>query len=128
MGESGCVAWIFDKRGYILVDKRKAGEEKLMAVALDAGAIDMKNEPGEDSYEIITEPENLSEAQAALEASNIPVALAEVTMLPKNYVELDAKTAEQMARLMEALEDHDDVQNVYANFDIPEEVAKEVES
>jgi YebC/PmpR family DNA-binding regulatory protein len=128
MGESGCVAWIFDKRGYILVDKRKAEEEKLMAVALDAGAIDMKNEPGEDSYEIITEPENLSEAQAALEASNIPVALAEVTMLPKNYVELDAKTAEQMARLMEALEDHDDVQNVYANFDIPEEVAKEVES
>ncbi|MGD2080090.1 MAG: YebC/PmpR family DNA-binding transcriptional regulator [Nitrospirota bacterium] len=128
MGESGCVAWIFDKRGYILVDKREAGEEDLMTVVLDAGAIDMKNDPGEENYEIITEPENLNDARAAIEASNIPVPLAEVTMLPKNYVELDAKTAEQMTRLMEALEDHDDVQNVYANFNIPEEAAKEVES
>ncbi len=128
MGESGCVAWIFDKLGYILVDKRKVGEEDLMSVVLDAGAIDMKNDPGEENYEIITEPEKLNEVKAALEAANILVALAEVTMLPKNYVELDAKTAEQMTRLMETLEDHDDVQNVYANFNIPDEVEKEVAS
>lgn len=128
MGESGCVAWIFDKLGYILVDKREVEEEDLMSVVLDAGAIDMKNDPGEENYEIITEPEKLNEVKAALEAANIPLALAEVTMLPKNYVELDAKTAEQMTRLMETLEDHDDVQNVYANFNIPDEVEKEVAS
>lgn len=128
MGESGCVAWIFDKLGYILIDKREVGEEDLMSVVLDAGAIDMKNDPGEENYEIITQPEKLNEVKAAIEAANIPLALAEVTMLPKNYVELDAKTAEQMTRLMETLEDHDDVQNVYANFNIPDEVEKEVAS
>lgn len=128
MGESGCVAWIFDKRGYILVDKKAVDEDALMGVVLDAGATDMKNEPGEDNYEIITEPEMLNGVKSAIEAANIPVALAEVTMLPKSYVDLDAKNAEQMTRLMESLEDHDDVQNVYANFNMPDEVAKEAAS
>lgn len=126
LGETGCVSWIFDKKGYILVNKAKASEDSVMSAALDAGAEDMKNEPQEDNYEIITAPEALNEVKAALEKVNIPIESAEVTMLPKNYVALDEKSAEQMLRLMDALEDHEDVQNVYANFDIPDEVAEKV--
>ena len=126
LGETGCVSWIFDKKGYILVNKAKASEDSLMSAALDAGAEDMKNEPQEDNYEIITAPEALNAVKAAIEKVNIPIESAEVTMLPKNYVALDGKSAEQMLRLMDALEDHEDVQNVYANFDIPDEVAEKV--
>jgi len=122
MGESGCVAWIFDKTGYILVEKSATDEDTLMTVVLDAGAHDMKNDPGEDSYEVLTSPEDMEAVKSAIEAKNIPIALAEITMLPKNYVDLDVKAGEQMERLMEGLEDHDDVQAVYANFNIPEEV------
>ncbi len=121
LGETGCVAWIFDKKGYILVAKA-ADEDTLMSVALEAGALDMKNDPKEDNYEVITAPEDLNAVVKALKDATIEAALAEVTMLPKNYVMLDSRQGEQMARLMEALEDHDDVQNVYSNFDIPEEV------
>lgn len=124
LGETGCVSWMFDKRGYILVNKSKASEDAVMTAALDAGAEDMKNDPGEDNYEIITAPEDLNNVKGALEKANIPIESAEVTMLPKNYVVLDAKPAEQMIRLMDALEDNDDVQNVYANFDIPDDVAE----
>ena len=123
IGETGCVSWMFDKKGYILVDKKLSDEDALMSLALDAGAEDMKNDPEEDNYEIITAPEDLKKVKEALEKANIKTNLAEVTMLPKNYVKLEAKDAAQMLRLMEALEDHDDVQNVYANFDIPDEVA-----
>ncbi len=126
LGETGCVSWLFDKKGYILVSKSAASEDTVMSVALDAGAEDMKNEPGEENYEIVTSPEDLIAVKDAVEKSNIPVESAEVTMLPKNYVVLDEKAAEQMIRLMEALEDHDDVQNVYANFDIPDEIAEKV--
>ncbi len=128
MGETGCVSWIFDKRGYILVDKKAVDEDTLMSIVLYAGATDMKNDPGENSYEIITEPESLDGVKSALVSAKIPVTLAEVTMLPKSYVDLDSKGADQMTRLMDALEDHDDVQNVFANFNIPDEVAKGVES
>jgi YebC/PmpR family DNA-binding regulatory protein len=126
LGETGCVSWLFDKNGYILVRKSAASEDAVMSVALEAGAEDMKNDPGEENYEIVTSPENLIAVKDAIEKSNIPVESAEVTMLPKNYVVLDEKAAEQMIRLMEALEDHDDVQNVYANFDIPDEIAEKV--
>lgn len=122
LGETGCVAWIFDKKGYILVDKKAVDEDSLMSVALDAGAQDMKNDPKEENYEIITAPEDLNAVTNALKAAAIQTTLAEVTMLPKNFVTLDARQGEQMTRLMEALEDHDDVQNIYSNFDIPEEV------
>ena len=124
LGETGCVSWIFDKKGYILVNKAKASEDSVMSAALDAGAEDMKNDPQEDNYEIITAPEVLNDVKAAIEKANIPIESAEVTMLPKNYVALEGKAAEQMLRLMDALEDHEDVQNVYANFDIPDEVAE----
>jgi YebC/PmpR family DNA-binding regulatory protein len=126
LGEAGCVAWIFDQKGYILIEKTKVDEDTLMSVALDAGAEDMKNDPKEDNYEIITAPENMNQVKVAIEAKGIPVALAEVTMLPKNYAILDEKHAEQMIRLIEVLEDHDDVQNVYTNFDASDEVMSKV--
>lgn len=120
LGESGCVAWMFEKKGCILVEKSSIDEDTLMTVALDAGADDMKNEPDEDNYEILTTPENFSNVKEAVEKNKIPVSLAEITMLPKNYIDLEGNAADQMVRLMEALEDNDDVQNVYANFDVPE--------
>jgi len=126
LGEAGCVGWMFEKKGYILVEKTSIDEDSLMSAVLEAGAEDMKNDPGEDSYEIITAPEDINKVKASLETSSIPISLAETTMLPKNYVTLDDKSADQMIRLVEALEEHDDVQNVYTNFDIPEEVMAKV--
>ena len=122
LGETGCVAWIFDKRGYILAGKKTVDEDTLMGVALEAGALDMKNDPAEENYEVITSPEDLAGVKEALQKASIETSLAEVTMLPKSYVTLDARQGEQMGRLIEAIEDHDDVQNVYSNFDMPEEV------
>ncbi len=121
LGESGCVAWIFDKKGYILVEKSKIDEDTLMTIVLDAGAEDMKNDPKEDNYEIITETENLDMVKNALSSNKIEFSLAEVTMLPKNYVPVEGSSAEQMIRLVDALEDHEDIQNVYANFDVADD-------
>ncbi len=126
LGETGCVSWLFDKKGYILINKSKATEDSVMSIVLDAGAEDMKNDPQEDNYEVITAPEDYSYVKAALEKANIPIESAEITMLPKNYMVLDEEAAEQMLRLINALENQDDVQNVYANFDIPDEVAEKV--
>jgi YebC/PmpR family DNA-binding regulatory protein len=126
LGETGCVSWMFDKKGYILVNKTKASEDSVMSVALEAGAEDMKNEPQEDNYEIITAPEDMNKVTTALENANIPIESSEVSMIPQNYVVLDEKPAEQMLRLMDALEDHEDIQNVYSNFDIPDEVAEKI--
>jgi YebC/PmpR family DNA-binding regulatory protein len=126
LGEVGCVSWMFEKKGYILVEKAKTDEYTLMSIALDAGAEDMKNDPREDNFEIVTAPENLGRVKVAIEESGIPMALAEVTMLPKNYATIDERQADQMIRLIEALEDHEDVQNVYTNFDVPDEVIDKV--
>lgn len=126
LGESGCVSWIFEKKGYILVSKAKTSEDMVMTVALDAGAEDMRNDPEEENFEIITAPEDFAAVKGAVEKAGLPVESAEVTMLPKTYVVLDGKTAEQMVRLIDALEDNDDVQNVYANFDIPDDVAEKI--
>jgi transcriptional/translational regulatory protein YebC/TACO1 len=95
-----------------------------MSASLEAGAEDMKNDPEEDNYEIITSVEDFAAVKEALEKAQVPIESAEVTMLPKSYVVLDEKTADQTIRLMEALEENDDVQNVYSNFDIPDEVAE----
>ncbi len=122
MGEAGCVAWIFDKKGYILIDKKTIDEDNLMSIALDAGAEDIKNDPEEENYEIITAPEDIKNVKEFLEKKNIALNLSEVTLIPKNYVKLGTKDAEKMLKLMGALEEHDDIQNVYANFDIPDEV------
>jgi YebC/PmpR family DNA-binding regulatory protein len=125
MGEAGSVAWMFHKSGYIVVEKKKADEETLIALALDAGADDMKSDDP-DQYEILTTPGEIERVKKALEAKGTPIALAEVTQIPQTYVKLEGKDAEQMLRLMEALEDHDDVQKVYANFDISQELMEKV--
>jgi YebC/PmpR family DNA-binding regulatory protein len=120
LGEQGCVAWIFDPKGIISVPKEKADEETVMLAALEAGAEDVRVE--DETFDVITAPEDLPTVRQALDAAKIPALLAETTMLPKSTVELQGKEAQQMLRLLEALEDHDDVQHVYANFDIPESV------
>ncbi|MEN8263048.1 MAG: YebC/PmpR family DNA-binding transcriptional regulator [Nitrospirota bacterium] len=121
MGETGCVSWMFDKKGYILVEKSAGDEDTIMSIALDAGAEDFKNEPDEENYEIITAPEDFNSVKEFLEQKKIPMNLSEITMIPQNYVKLDSKDAGKMLKLMDLLEDHDDVQNVYANFDIPDD-------
>jgi len=126
LGDAGCVSWMFTNKGYILVEKTRIDEDSLMAAALEAGAEDMKNDPKEDSYEIISSPEDMVTIKDALESSGIPVSLAEITMLPSTYITLDETSAEQMLKLVEALEDNDDTQNVYTNFDIPDEIMTKV--
>jgi YebC/PmpR family DNA-binding regulatory protein len=121
MGESGCVSWMFHQKGYIVVDKKNASEDELMTLALDAGAEDMLSDPDEPNYEIITAPHDYEGVKKALTDKGIKMEVSELTMLPQTYVKLEGKEAEQMVRLMDALEDCDDTQNVYANFDIPDE-------
>ncbi len=120
LGESGCVSWMFNKKGYIVVNQSKANEEKLMNLALDSGAEDMQAE--DDNFVVTTAPHDFERVKKAIEDAGIVPDAAEITMLPQTYVKLEGKEADQMLRLMEQLEDSDDVQNVYANFDIPEEI------
>jgi YebC/PmpR family DNA-binding regulatory protein len=120
LGEQGCVAWVFDPKGIISIPKENTDEETVMMAALEAGAEDVRVE--EETFDVITAPEDLPEVRQAVDQAGISYTLGEVTMLPKNTVELQGKEAQQMIRLMEMLEDHDDVQHVYANFDIPESV------
>jgi YebC/PmpR family DNA-binding regulatory protein len=120
LGESGCVAFTFHKRGYIQVETSKVDEDKLMAIALDAGAEDMQRE--ESLFAVTTTPKDFEKVRDAIGKSGIKPLSAEVTMVPTTTVKLEGKHAEQMIRLMEDLEEHDDVQHVYANFDIPEEI------
>lgn len=120
LGESGCVAWVFDTKGLISIPKENADEDTVIATALESGAEDVRVE--DDSYEVISAPEDLQQVRKAFEDASIAFTSAEVTMLPKTTVKLDGKEAQQMLRLMEMLEDLDDVQHVYANFDIPDEV------
>ena len=119
LGEAGCVGWMFHKKGQILVDLKTVDEDKLMAIVLDAGAEDMQT--GEGEFEVITTPENFEKVKKAIDDNKIPATFAEVTMVPQSYIKLTGHKAQQMLHLMEVLEDHDDVQKVYANFDIPEE-------
>ncbi|GBC60879.1 YebC/PmpR family DNA-binding transcriptional reg ulator [Desulfonema ishimotonii] len=120
LGENGCVAWMFDKKGYINIEKSVTDEETLMEVALEAGAEDVR-EDGE-TFEVITAPEDFEAVREAIEAASVPYLEAEVTMLPQTITTLTGKEAEQMIRLMEALDDCEDVQKVYTNADIPDEM------
>lgn len=120
MGEAGCVSWMFHKKGYIVVDGKGIDEDNLLNLALEAGAEDMRRDG--DNFEIITSTGDFENVKAAVEKAGIAVSLAEVTMIPQNYMDVDDKSAEQVLRLMELLEDHDDVQNVYSNFNITDEV------
>lgn len=116
LGESGCVSWMFEKKGLIVVNSQNASEDDLMMLVLDAGADDMKVEDG--TFEIITQVENFETVKKALEASKIPMESAEISMIPKNTIKIEGTQAERLLKLMDVLEEHDDVQNVYANFDI----------
>jgi YebC/PmpR family DNA-binding regulatory protein len=124
LGEAGCVAWMFDKKGYLVVAKSAVDEEQLMELALDAGAEDIQE--GEKEFEVITDPSAFDAVKEALDQAGVQYLLAEVTMHPQSVVQLAGKNAEQMLRLMEQLEDQDDVQKVYANFDIPEGVMEQL--
>lgn len=124
MGEAGCVSWMFSKKGYIVVEKARADEEKLMSLALEAGAEDMRSD--ENNYEIITSPHDFENVRNRIKDNGIEMALNEVAMVPQSYIKLEGREAEQMLKLMEALEDHDDVHKVYANFDIPDEIIEKV--
>jgi YebC/PmpR family DNA-binding regulatory protein len=124
MGEPNSVKWMFDKRGVILVDKAAAEENRLMEIALEGGADDVGDAGGD--YEIVSDPSAFDAVRAALEAAGIETTSAEVTMVPQNTVPVEESNARSVLRLVEALEDHDDVQAVYANFDIPESVLAEV--
>jgi len=124
LGENGCVDWMFDKKGWIPVKKSEADEETLMTAALEAGAEDIREEDTEN-FEIITPPDAFEDVKAALDEAGIAYENEEVTMLPQTYINLSGKEAEQMYKLMDALDDTDDVQRVYTNADIPEEVIAE---
>lgn len=124
LGESGCVAWMFNKKGQIILEKRNdIDEDEVMLVALEAGAEDVIVE--DDMIQIITEPKNLEEVKNEIQNNDFKISSAEITMIPSNTVKLEGKAAEQVMKLVEELEDHDDVQEVYANFDIPEEIMEE---
>ena len=126
MGESGSVAWMFSKKGYIAVEKSKADEETLMTLAIDAGADDFSAD--ESTYEIYTSPEAFEKVLNAVKAKSIQPDTAEVSMIPQTYVKVEGKAAHQVIKLMEALDEHDDVQHVYGNFDIEESVLAEAVS
>jgi transcriptional/translational regulatory protein YebC/TACO1 len=116
---------MFEKKGLIKVSKENYDEEELFMVVIDAGAEDMQSDDS-DFYEIYTDPDQLNDVQTKLEENGINLESAERTMIPKNTVNLDEKPAEQMLKLMEILDDHDDVQDIFANFDIAEEVINKV--
>lgn len=120
LGEPGCVAWIFEKKGLIIVEKSSVDEEKLFDLALEAGAEDVNEEDAQ--FEVITDPSDFETVRASLENEGVEYTLAEVTKTPSNTVKVEGKKAQQMITLMEALEDNDDVSNVYANFDISDDV------
>ncbi|CAD7842864.1 MAG: Probable transcriptional regulatory protein YebC [Olavius algarvensis Delta 4 endosymbiont] len=120
LGENGCVAYMFDKKGYLVIEQSVTDEDALMEVALDAGAEDVR-EDGEN-FEVITEPTDFEDVRSAIEEAGITTIAAEVAMLPQTVTPVAGKEAEQMVRLMDALEDCDDVQKVYTNADLPDDL------
>jgi YebC/PmpR family DNA-binding regulatory protein len=124
LGEAGCVAWMFSQEGLLVFRKDEIDEEKLFEVALEAGAEDIKESDKE--FEVITEPSPFERVKTAIENAGLKYVLAEITMVPQKTVNLDGKNAQQMLTLMELLEDNDDVNHVYANFDIPDEVMEAI--
>jgi YebC/PmpR family DNA-binding regulatory protein len=119
LGEANSVAWMFEKKGYIVIEKSKADEEKLLAAAIDAGADDMQDD--DDNWEVLSAPGSFEAVREAVKALGIEPSSAQVSMIPQNYVKLEGKVAQQMLKLMEAIDDLDDVQHVWSNFDISEQ-------
>ncbi len=126
IGTTGCVSYMFSKKGVILVEKGAKTEEEMMDIALEAGADDFTANP--DGYEILTSPENFDTVREALIAKGITPASAEISMVPANTVEIkDAETASKILKMIELLDDHDDTKNVYSNYDIPDDIAAQIE-
>ncbi|MFN2455107.1 MAG: YebC/PmpR family DNA-binding transcriptional regulator [Pyrinomonadaceae bacterium] len=119
MGESGSVGWMFDKKGYIVVNKETKPEDELFEIVTEAGAEDLRDD--EDNFEIITAPDSFDAVLTAVKGAGIEPEVAEVEMIPQTYIKLEGQEAKQMLKLMEVLEDHEDVQKVSANFDISDE-------
>lgn len=126
LGATGCVAWMFDRKGMAVVARDKIEEDALMELALEAGADDVRI--AGDMYEVIAEPEAFAGVCAALEAAGVPTEGADLTRIPRDTVELSSADARRVLKMMEALDDHDDVQNVSANFNIPDDVLAELEA
>jgi YebC/PmpR family DNA-binding regulatory protein len=124
LGENGCVAWMFDKRGYFIFEIAKVNEDTIVDLALEAEAEDVKND--NENIEVITQPENYTKFSNLIKEQNIDCLLSEVTLIPKTTVDLEGKKALQMLNLLEQLEDQDDVQKVYANFNIADEIMEEI--
>ncbi|HBY57248.1 MAG TPA: YebC/PmpR family DNA-binding transcriptional regulator [Candidatus Atribacteria bacterium] len=124
LGENGCVAWMFDKRGYFIFEKEAIDEEKIIDLALEAEAEDVRTD--KQNIEVITIPENYESFDNLLKEHNIDCLLKEITLIPKTTIDLEGKKAMQMLNLMEQLEDHDDVQKVYANFNIDDKIMEEI--
>jgi YebC/PmpR family DNA-binding regulatory protein len=124
LGTAGCVAWMFESKGFFLLPAESAEEEKLLELALEAGADDVRRSG--DKFEITCDPAVFREVKAALEAAGLTPDAAQITRLPKTTVDLDADTAVKVLKLMERLDDHDDVQNVSSNYNIPDDVMKQI--
>ncbi|MBU4228235.1 YebC/PmpR family DNA-binding transcriptional regulator, partial [bacterium] len=124
LGENGCVAWMFDKRGYFIFEIAKVNEDTIVDLALEAEAEDVKSDS--ENIEVMTPPENYKKFSNLIKEQNIDCLLSEVTLIPKTTVDLEGKKARQMLNLMEQLEDQDDVQKVYANFNIADEIMEEI--
>ena len=120
LGEPGCVSWIFEKKGLIVFERDSVEEERLLDLALEAGAEDIKEE--DTQFEILTDPSDFESVKKAFDDQGLGYTLAEVSMIPQNTVRLEGRDAERMLNLMETLEENDDISHVYANFDIPDEV------
>lgn len=119
MGETGCVGWMFTRKGFISLDKSVSDEDTIMTLALENGADDFTAE--DDAYEIYTKVEDLETVKNAITAKNIAISESEISMIPQTYVKLEGSNAEHMLKLMDELEEYDDVKNVFANFDISKE-------
>ena len=126
MAEAGAVAWQFHKKGLLVIDDDKVDEDQLLSLTLEAGAEDVKH--SQTSFEVITSPTDFEAVKKALEDAQIEPNLSEITFLPQNLIKLEEKAAEQTLKLMEILDDHDDIQKVHANFDIPEEIMNKMAS
>lgn len=125
LGENGCVSWMFEKKGVITVKPSGKSEDDLLAVALEAGAEDLRNQG--DTYEITTSPADFENVKRMLLSHNVEIERAELTMYPKSTVKVDGKNAETLLKLMDALEEQEDVQNLYSNFDIDDTILEEIE-
>jgi YebC/PmpR family DNA-binding regulatory protein len=126
LGESGCVSWMFEKKGLIIVNSNQLNEDEFMMLVLDAGAEDLQR-VGE-IFQVICPQANLDTVKKAIESNNIKVETAELSWIPKNNIDLDETTGRKVLGIMDALEDHDDVQNVYSNFNLPQTLLDEIQS